>query len=165
MKKTTRRAILGIIEGVAGIILFAVAQGEIWTNSRYTFTRPYTDYELNIILLKWCGILLIFSAVWIFIMMVYQNNYSDKHVKDITSTAARGGSRICPACGLPVSADISTCPRCKTILNDGKSRRIETQKASLYCPACGNSISSGVKYCPKCGSKIINNQTIQERSK
>lgn len=161
MKKTTK-IIIGIIEGIVGMIVFALAQLEIWTNSRYTFTRPFTDYEINIIILKWVGILLILSAVCTFIMSIWQNYYSNKHIKDIPSTAAGGGSKICPACGLTVSADISTCPRCKTSLNDGKGRSNETQKASLYCPACGNCISVGVKYCPKCGNRIINNQ-IQER--
>ena len=55
--------IVGLIEVFAGFAFFLVAQTEISSNSRYTWRRPYTDYEQQVIMTKWIGLILLIVGI------------------------------------------------------------------------------------------------------
>ena len=45
--------IVGLIEVLVGFVFFCIAQAEISSNCRYTWRRPYTDYEQQVIMTYW----------------------------------------------------------------------------------------------------------------
>mgnify|MGYP004463093753 FL=1 len=71
--------IICIINLILGIALLGAAQWEIATNSRYSFERPYTQYEIQIILYKWAGILFIVTGIILLVMNIIQHNNPNKY--------------------------------------------------------------------------------------
>ena len=73
--------IICIANFIFGIALFGAAQWEIATNSRYSFERPYTQYEIQIILYKWAGILFIVTGIILLVMNIIKQNDANKYGK------------------------------------------------------------------------------------
>ena len=78
MKKTIGW-IICVIDLIVGFSLFIAAQLEISTNSRYTFHKPLTKYELQVISFKWVGILLIVCGIFELVVKLIQKNYGHKY--------------------------------------------------------------------------------------
>ena len=77
--------IICIVSLVLGITFFVSAQWEIATNSYYSFKKPYTQYEIQIIIYKWAGILFIIAGILMLIMRIiqqYGSNRYDKYLKE-----------------------------------------------------------------------------------
>lgn len=144
--------IIGIIETIIGFTCFLGAQIEILCNSRYTWRKPYTSYEIQVLMIKWTGIIFLISGIAWFCLKVYQVRYTDKHTQDVNSVVKKGGIIKCLNCGLSLTEDAERCPRCgksvKGMLNN-------SVQGTYFCSKCGNSIKENELYCTKCGHKII----------
>jgi len=62
-KKQLIRTIVGIALFVVGVIFYIVAQSEVLTSTRYTFSRPYTNYELSVLAIRTIGLLSVIGGV------------------------------------------------------------------------------------------------------
>ena len=104
--------IVNIMETFIGFILFITAQMEISGDSSYSWRRPYSDYEQQVITTKWIGlVLLIGGGIWLGIR-IYQYVYVNKHTQDLNEIAKLGGIAKCQTCGLTVTQNLTFCPRC-----------------------------------------------------
>lgn len=147
--------ILGTVQAVIGFALFLTAQLEISGNPWYTWHRPYSSYEAQIIMMKWIGIILLISGISILGLKLYQLRYTSTHTQEITPVTKRGGSITCPGCGLTLSANIATCPRCGKAVQAVPSKSNAEQNGTLrFCSNCGNQVNTNGPFCPKCGQKI-----------
>lgn len=147
--------ILGVAETCIGFVLFVVAQMEISSNSRYTWRKPYTSYEAQVVMTKWIGIILLISGIVWLLLKIYQLRYTNTHTQEITPLSENGGSVKCPNCGLSLSADVKTCPRCGAVTTDeAQSYTQQNSSVSNFCSNCGNKVNANERFCPKCGQKI-----------
>lgn len=81
-------------------------------DSSYSWRRPYSDYEQQVITTKWIGlVLLIGGGIWLGIR-IYQYVYVNKHTQDLNEIAKLGGIAKCQTCGLTVTQNLTFCPRC-----------------------------------------------------
>ncbi len=119
MKKI--KTILGSIGIIVGFALFFAAQMDISTNTRYTFTRPFTQYEVQILSLKWLGILFMVFGVLDIILVVLAKR-KEGEMQDPNNLTFSSGK--CPNCGLLVSDGTRICPKCKTVLK-GDSQNVK----------------------------------------
>ena len=55
-KKQSKLSILGIILFIVGAAAFGYAQYVINDNWTYTWSAPYTDFELTYVIMNWAGI-------------------------------------------------------------------------------------------------------------
>lgn len=113
MKKL--KTILGSIGIIIGFALFLAAQFVISTNTRYTFERPLTQYEVQILSLKWFGILFMVFGV-IDIILVFLAKKTESKMQNPNNLTFSSGK--CPNCGLLVSNGTKICPKCKTVLKE-----------------------------------------------
>ena len=103
--------IIGTICSIIGLILTLAAQTVIWSNTRYTWSRPYTQFEAETLSVKWIGIVLLISGIIDILLIVISKIYADKNIKD--ATIQEFADIICPNCGLRVSKTTNVCPKCK----------------------------------------------------
>ena len=104
--------IVGIVEVIVGFAFFVTAQAEMSSNSRYTWRRPYTDYEQQVILTKWIGLALLIAGIIGLGIRIYKYIYTNKHTEDINEISRLGGTIKCPGCGLIIVRNVAVCPRC-----------------------------------------------------
>ena len=140
--------VVGTIETIVGFVFFIIAQIEISGNSRYTWTKPYTSYETQVLMVKWIGVLLLIYGIINLGLKVYQERYTEKHTQEMSSVVKRGGKSKCLNCGLALTADVECCPRCGKKIEDISGK-------SVRCGKCGNLITEKETSCPKCGQRII----------
>lgn len=147
--------IIGTIETIIGFVCFFVAQMEISSNSRYTWQKPYTSYEAQVVMTKWIGIIFLISGIAWLGLKVYQTRYTDKHTQEINPVVKKGGTTKCLNCGLVLTADAKSCPRCGKTVEEMSSKSDNRSESTFFCSKCGNSIKTNETICPKCGQKII----------
>lgn len=114
MKKLKKfKTILGSISLIVGFAFFLTAQMVISTTEKYTFTKPFTKYELQILSYKWIGIVLIISGILdiILVVLAKKKEAEMKDPSNLTISSVR-----CPNCGLTLSSSTKVCPKCKTNL-------------------------------------------------
>lgn len=109
MKKIN--AILGSIMGIVGMIMFFFAQSEIASNGRYTWEKPYTEFEVQVLSCRLIGILFIIMGVIDVALFIAQRIYINKTVQEIDSFQT--SVMLCPKCGLRISENTRICPKCK----------------------------------------------------
>lgn len=143
--------ILGSVELVVGFILFVFAQIEIYGNSRYTWERPYTEYEAQVIITRWIGIVLLIWGIATIILKLIQTVYVNNHTQDINPLTQNGGAIRCANCGLSLAANVKICPRCG---QPPSSFYVNPMERDRFCPACGYKINAGQRFCQKCGRKV-----------
>ncbi len=119
------RWLIGITEILAGFAFFIVAQAEMASNSRYTWRRPYTDYEQQVIITKWVGLALLIAGIIDVGIRLYKLMYTNKHTEEINELTKLGGVVRCTKCRLAVAANTKTCPRCGTLLENNSSKSSE----------------------------------------
>lgn len=124
--------IVGLIEVFAGFAFFVVAQTEISSNSRYTWRRPYTDYEQQVIMTKWIGLILLIVGITGLGIRVYKTMYTNKHTQEINEITKLGGTVNCQKCGLTVAQNVSVCPRCGTEITKNTTDFLEEPKNETY---------------------------------
>ena len=115
MKKDKRGTIgwiFTILETMIGLVLFLSARLEIASASWYSWTPPYTEYEAKILTINWIGLILLISGLLSVCVRIFKIAYTKKHVQDINSITQKNGTLTCAHCGLNVTADVQTCPRC-----------------------------------------------------
>ena len=169
MKKTAGW-IIGSLELLIGFVMFVSAQIEISTNHHYTFRKPYTEYEMQVVLLKWLGIIFLISGIIWILLKLYQANYLSKHMQEIPHFNQSNSISSCPKCGLTITGNVSTCPRCGTAIHTAPVSVVtpspmaqtipmsaptpQTNSEKHFCSQCGNSINDNQVFCPKCGNKL-----------
>lgn len=147
--------IFGALDTVVGFILLVAAQMEISSNPWYTWRKPYTSYEAQVLMVKWVGILLIVCGLIWLGLKVYQTRYTSNHIQEINPITKTGGAIQCPNCGLTLSAGVGQCPRCGNPVNAHKLPSNPVQGApSHYCSNCGSQVGESQSFCAKCGHKI-----------
>ena len=146
--------IVGTIETIVGFTCFMVAQMEISSNSRYTWSRPYTSYEAQVLMTKWVGIALLISGIVWLGLKVYQTRYINSHVQEMDQVVRKGGTIRCSNCGINLTADIERCPRCRTAVKEVPNISTNRSHTICFCSKCGNSINTNDAFCTKCGQKI-----------
>lgn len=144
---------IGILQVSIGSMLSISAQAEILTNSRYTWTRPYTSYETKIITSRWVGILLIISGIIWIGLKLFQIRYANKHIQEVSQSTKSGNIIKCPNCELTLSAGTANCPRCGKPTSNNDINSIESNSIR-FCSKCGNQISANESFCTKCGNQI-----------
>lgn len=107
-------AIIGTICSVIGFILFLSAQMIIWESTGYTWSKPYTQFEAQTLLVKWIGLLLLICGIIDLVMFTISKYYTNKNVQDVNMQQLT--TTTCPNCGLPVNNSAKVCPKCKTEL-------------------------------------------------
>ena len=147
--------ILGTIETIIGFAFFVAAQSEISSNSWYTFKKPYTEFEAQVIMTKWIGIAFLVSGIIWLALKVFQARYMDKHIQEMNSVITKGGLTKCLNCGLALTADAETCPRCGKAVKEAVISFVSHSEGTCFCSKCGRAIASNEQFCPKCGQKII----------
>jgi len=147
--------IIGTIETIIGFLCFFIAQMEISSNSRYTWKKPYTSYEAQVLITKWIGIIFLISGVIWLCLKVYQARYTDKHTQELNPVVKKGGITKCLNCGLALTADAESCPRCGNTVKEISGSSGNSSEWTCFCSRCGNSIKANEIFCPKCGQKII----------
>jgi len=82
----------------------------------YTWKPPYSDYEIQVLIIKGIGDIFVTIAVVDLIAFVvltwYKNYYKDKHIQDIHTDHSGAEITYCPNCGLQITSSIEKCPRC-----------------------------------------------------
>lgn len=146
--------ILGTIETIIGFALFWSAQMEISSNARYTWRRPYTSYEAQVIMIKWIGIILLASGIIWLCLKMFQLKYTNTHTQEITPVIEKGGIITCPNCGLTLSADVENCPRCGSTTKTKKSLNTTEKNVVHFCSNCGAKVNLTEVFCSNCGQKI-----------
>lgn len=114
-KKSTAKIVFGIIGGICciiGLACFIAAQVEINTNHYYTWTRPYTSYEAQVIITRIVGIGLLISGIIDLVLVFASIIYTHSTVQDIN--CQKMISTPCPTCGIQLGTAVNICPRCKT---------------------------------------------------
>ncbi len=114
--------IIGIIEVIIGMAFYVTARVEIANNWRYTWTSPYTSYEMQVVMTKWIGLLLLVTGILLLGLKVYQTVYLNKHTQDVTAVTEKGGAIKCEKCGLMISANAEKCPKCGTKVHTEQKR-------------------------------------------
>lgn len=147
--------IIGTIETIIGFVCFLVAQMEISSNSRYTWRKPYTSYEAQVLMTKWIGIAFLVSGIIWLGLKVYQVRYTEKHVQEMNPVVKKGGIAKCLNCGLALTADAESCPRCGKTVKKISDNSANSFGHTCFCSKCGNLITTNELFCPKCGQKII----------
>lgn len=110
--------IMGAVCSIIGFVMTISAQMIISTNTYYTWSRPYTQFELETLSVKWIGVLLLISGIIDIAMIVISKIYTDKNVQD--STTQEFTTAVCPNCGLRVSKTTEVCPKCKYNIKKGE---------------------------------------------
>ena len=110
-------AIIGTISGIVGFIMTLSAQIAIWSNTRYTWTRPYTSFEVQTLLVKWIGLMLLISGIVDITLIVVSKIYTAKNVQDVN--VQEYATIVCKHCGLRVNKETSVCPKCKNQIKIG----------------------------------------------
>lgn len=146
--------IIGTFEVIIGFFMFIVAQAEISNNLSYSWRRPYTSYEAQVILTKWIGIILLFSGVIWIVQKLYQVMYTKKHIQEINQLTQRRNSVKCANCELEISESVNICPRCGEVVKKNNFNNIKYDGIH-FCGKCGNQISLSESFCTKCGNKIV----------
>ena len=158
MKKTIGW-IIYVIDLIVGFSLFIAAQLEISTNSRYTFHKPLTKYELQVISFKWVGILLIVCGIFELVVKLIQKNYTNKHMQESVIGTVNKIGNICPECALPITVDTIKCPRCGCSIKNNnvtnyQMNGIGSMEKKRFCSNCGNAVDIEQKFCEVCGNKL-----------
>ena len=147
--------IISFIFLIVGFIFYFPAKLEIMTNSHYTWNKPYTKYESEVIMTKWIGIMLLVWGIIIIVLKILQLRYTNKHVKDINQEINRGGVILCSNCGLSISADTRRCPGCGNFIEPVTyNNNFDRKNAVNYCGKCGIAVNKGDVFCFNCGNKI-----------
>lgn len=147
--------VICILELIIGAVLFLTAQVDISTNSRYTFRKPLTDYEAQVLTMKWFGIFFLVSGIMWLIVKIYQTTYVNKHIQDnMNNSRVCQKAAICPGCGLQVASNGGTCPRCGFVFNANSNTDILNKDEAGFCINCGNPIAAGQLFCRNCGNKL-----------
>ena len=147
--------IIGAIEVIIGFAFFLVAQMEISSDSRYTWTKPYTSYEAQVLMIKWIGIVFLIGGICWLALKVYQARYTDKHTQEMNPVVKKGGTTKCLNCGLTLIANAVSCPRCGKTVKKISSNATNSFERTCFCSKCGNLVKQNELFCPKCGQKII----------
>lgn len=136
--------IVCILDLIIGAVLFLAAQIEISTNSRYTFRKPLTNYETQVITMKWCGVIFLVSGIVWLIIKIFQSAYVNKHVQEnMNNGAMYQKATICPGCGLQVASSAVPCPRCGFVFNMNSNPNMNINPVRNQYP---NSPYSNVQY-------------------
>ncbi len=108
--------ILGAVSSIIGFVLTISSQIIIESNTRYTWTRPYTQFEAQTLSVKWIGIALLISGLIDIALIVISKMYTDKNIKD--TNIQMFTDITCPHCGLRVSKTTNVCPKCKNNIKE-----------------------------------------------
>lgn len=108
MKKVI--CVIGIICAVAGFAMLLSANLEISSNSRYTWSRPYTSYETKVIMMKYLGIFLLISGIIDVILTVISTAYTSRTIQDNKGNPSE--FIVCPQCHCKTMKAIELCPNC-----------------------------------------------------
>ncbi len=108
--------IMGAISSIIGFIFTISAQIVIESNTRYTWSRPYTQFEAQTLLVKWIGLAMLISGLIDIALIVISKVYTDKNIKD--TNIQRFADITCPHCGLRVSKSTNVCPKCKKSIKE-----------------------------------------------
>lgn len=146
--------LIGIIALVIGVPVFMDAQDKISNNPFFTWSRPYTSYEEQVMQSRWFGIMLIVLGVVCIGSEVYRKIYTNKHVKNVDQLMQKGGYVKCADCGLAISADVKVCPRCGRAIGDEKASN-NGKNSARFCKKCGNQMNADDLFCRECGNKNI----------
>lgn len=108
MKKVI--CVLGIIGVMIGFALLVSANIEIDTNSHYTWRRPYTEYEMQVLAIKNIGIALLVSGAIDVILCGISSWYTSKTIQ--STSAAQSSFVVCQGCQCKLSKELMYCPNC-----------------------------------------------------
>lgn len=147
--------IIGTIETIIGFACFFVAQMEISSNSRYTWRKPYSSHEAQVLMTKWIGIAFLISGIVWLGLKIYQARYTNKHTQEMNPVVKNGGTTKCLNCGLALTAGAESCPRCGNAVKEISGNSNYGSERTCFCGKCGNSIRADEQFCSKCGQKII----------
>jgi len=107
--------ITGIIETIIGFIMFISTQLIISVEDNYTWTKPYTQFEAQVLIFKIIGTVLLIWGIINLVMVAVSKYYLQKTEKDVNAVSST--SKICPKCGLSVHKSTTKCPKCQQNLN------------------------------------------------
>ena len=106
------KLVLGYISSIVGIVMIICARMEMGSNSRYTWTPPYTQYEAGVVVVQWIGIFLLFCGIIDVVVAIVAQKYTSDNIRDIdTHTVVK-----CPGCGISLDSETKVCPKCKKVL-------------------------------------------------
>lgn len=106
------KLILGGISTFIGFVMFLYGQTTIATNSRYTWTKPFTEFEAQTLIVKNIGICLLVCGILDLLLVAFSAYYTSKTTKDSNDIGVI--AKKCPSCGLSVHHLTKICPKCKT---------------------------------------------------
>lgn len=106
--------IMGAISGIIGFVMFLSAQMVISTNSRYSWSKPYTSFEIETLSIKWIGLFLLISGILDIALIVISKYYGEKNIQDVNIQQLT--TTVCPNCNIPVNNNTTVCPKCKNSL-------------------------------------------------
>lgn len=112
--------ILNVYVIAFGFSLFQSAQSEISSNPWYTWRRPYSSYEQEVITTRWIGLVLLIAGLIFLLFRLFMTMYNNRHIEEATPMARKDGTIKCSVCGLELVANTKTCPRCSTVVKENK---------------------------------------------
>lgn len=156
MKKKSQKILffISLVMLIAGFIMWVTAQMEISSNARYTWQKPYSTYEAQIILIKWIGILFFICGLLDVGAALFKIIYTNKHTHEVSGIDRQGGVTQCLKCGLAITGNVRRCPRCGTISNRAEASAA-TGNSARFCQYCGHALLPGGAFCAGCGRKIM----------
>lgn len=108
MKKVV--CVVGVICVILGFALLVSANIEIATNSRYTWERPYSNYEMEVLTVKYAGIAILISGAIDVILTVISTIYTAQTIQDKKEDSK--AFLVCPACHCKTMQGATFCPNC-----------------------------------------------------
>lgn len=106
------KLVLGYISSIVGIVMIICARMEMGSNSRYTWTPPYTQYEAGVVAVQWIGILFLICGIIDVVVAIVAQKYTSDNIQDVdTHTVVK-----CPECGISLDSETKVCPKCKKVL-------------------------------------------------
>lgn len=107
------KMVSAIISLIIGFAFYMAAKVTISSSSHYTFTKPYTKFEIETLTYKWIGIfLLVFGIIDLVLLVIAKRREATfEDPNNLNTTTVK-----CPNCGLTISATTRVCPKCNKIL-------------------------------------------------
>lgn len=148
------KTFIAVIMLISGFIMWIIATMEMEANTRYTWTKPYTSYEAQVIMVKWVGILFLVYGLLDIGLSLFKIAYTNRHSQESSALTARGGATKCLQCGLAITGNVRRCPRCGNSTSNADLYSTGNM-TSRFCQYCGQKLVPNGLFCTGCGKKII----------
>lgn len=101
---------IGVICLAIGLAMWVSSNMEIAAHTRYTWEKPYTQFEAQVLATKYIGIVLLISGAVDILLTIISTAYTSRTIQDKQGNPAE--FLICPKCHCKTITGNASCPNC-----------------------------------------------------